>query len=172
MLKAVILLTKDVIKPLMPPEQAEGRITAIDARSDVYSLGATLYEMLTGQTPFKGSTSFNMLYQIMTHEPIPPRAIKNKVPKELECICLKALEKKKEHRYQSAAELSDDLKLFLQGEPVHARPVTLWRRSLKFFRRHRAVLITAFIFLSPQLSLVYFISELLMEPCPKKSQHQ
>lgn len=125
----------------MPPEQAEGRLSAIDARSDVYALGTMFYELLTGFVPFTGDSSFQIIYQILNKEPIPPSQYKRYIPKDIESICLKALEKDKNHRYQSAAELVDDLLRFSKGEPVWARPIGIMRKLGRKAKRHRRVLI-------------------------------
>lgn len=105
----------------MPPEQAWCKRKELDERSDVYSLGAVLYELLTGKPPFRG-TSHAILMQVVEKEPQPPSKISAMVPKEVENICLKAMAKDKRYRYQSAYELARDLERFLQGEPVLAMP--------------------------------------------------
>lgn len=120
----------------MPPEQALGRAT--DARSDVYALGAMLYELLTGRPPFFGDTAAAVLEQVKTLDVIPPRRLNANVPIDLETISLKCLDKDQARRYASAWELALDLQRFLQGEPVLARPLSVMGRAWRWARRHRA----------------------------------
>lgn len=127
----------------MPPEQANGQIREIDERSDIYSLGAMLYEMLTGRPPFSGGSFTEIIEQICCQEPLPPKRIKATIPRDLEKICLKALEKSKDKRYQSAASMMDDLIRFRRGENVQARPPGLGERILRKARKHKTWTIAA-----------------------------
>jgi tetratricopeptide (TPR) repeat protein len=118
----------------MSPEQARGEVSRIDVRTDVYSLGAVLYELLTGELPFHGNNRM-LLRQVLEEEPRPPRRVHDEVPRDLETVCLKAMAKEPADRYAGAAELADDLRRFLQGQPVRARPVGVVGRLIRWGRR-------------------------------------
>src|SRR5262245_17093916 len=134
-----LTMTGDLVGTLryMSPEQALARRVVIDHRTDIYSLGATLYELLTLQPPVTGADRQELLRQIAFEEPVPPRRLSRGVPAELETIVLKALEKNPQDRYATAQELADDLRRFRNDEPIQARRPSLVQRARKWARRHK-----------------------------------
>lgn len=145
----------------MSPEQAEKKV--VDARSDVYALGAVLYEMLTGRPPFVARTFSQLISKIVAEEPVPPSRMHPAVSRDLDSICLKALEKDKNKRYASAGALAEDLTRYLEGKPVLAKPITTLGRSWKWLRRNRVLSLVSgsalFLIVAAVLGLLYQLDQ-------------
>ena len=118
----------------MSPEQARGDLRATDHRTDIYSLGSVLYQMITGEPPFRGNIRM-LLHQVINEDPPPPRKLNNHVDRDLETICLKCLEKDPNRRYPSAQLLADELGRFVKGEPILARPIGPLARAVRWAQR-------------------------------------
>ncbi|HYF51175.1 MAG TPA: protein kinase [Planctomycetota bacterium] len=127
----------------MAPEQAEGKLDQVDAQSDLYSAGACLYELLTGQPPFDGPTIMAVLRKVVDDQPIPPRQINPKIHRDVETICMKCLEKEKAQRYANCKELADDIRRFNMGEAIAAKPLGLIPALIRKARRHREITIAS-----------------------------
>jgi serine/threonine protein kinase/tetratricopeptide (TPR) repeat protein len=140
-----LTMTGDLVGTLryMSPEQALAKRVVVDHRTDIYSLGATLYELLTLQPAFPGNDRQELLRQIAFEEPEAPRRVNGAIPREFETIVLKALERNPAERYATAQELADDLRRFLEDKPIQARRPSLLQRARKWARRHRAGVVAA-----------------------------
>jgi serine/threonine protein kinase/tetratricopeptide (TPR) repeat protein len=119
----------------MAPEQAQGDVHKIGPRTDIYALGAILYEVLTGRPPFKGASQLETLHQVVFDDVVPPSRIQPRIARDLETICLKCLQKEPQKRYGTALELADDLTRYLENKPIRARRTPLSERAVKWTRR-------------------------------------
>lgn len=119
----------------LSPEQARGDKN-IDGRTDIYSMGVILYEILTGQVPFRSNTLMELYNRIMNEDPVSPRRINNRIDKNISTICLKAMSKEPEERYQTAQELADDLTRYLKGEPIIARPPSQLKKIFQYLKKN------------------------------------
>ncbi len=119
----------------MPPEQAQGKVDQVGPAADIYSAGATLYCLLTGRPPFQAATVVETLRQVVEEEPVSPRLLNSAIPRDLETICLKCVQKAAERRYSTAGKLASDLRRFLNGEPIKARPVGVFEFGWRWCRR-------------------------------------
>jgi eukaryotic-like serine/threonine-protein kinase len=138
----------------MAPEQASGRNREIGPAADLYALGAILYGLLTGRPPFQGTTPLETVMLVTIQDPVPPSRLQPKVPRDLETICLKCLEKEPRQRYADAAALAEDLGRFLADEPIHARRTPAWECVLKWARRRPTTATLAAVGLMVLVSLV------------------
>jgi len=123
----------------MAPEQVAGRRSALGPATDIHAMGIILYELLTGRPPFLADSDAETMHQIQTQVPVPPRRLNPKVPRDLETICLKCLEKAPGRRYATAEALAEDLRCFLDGRPISARPVSPFERTWRWCRRRPAI---------------------------------
>ena len=160
--QAGLTMTGDLVGTLryMSPEQALAQRVVIDHRTDIYSLGVTLYELLTLEPVFDGQDRQELLRQIAFEEPRPPRRLNKAIPPELETITLKAMEKNPAERYATAEELARDLQRFLQDEPIRARRPSLWQKLRRWTRRHKPVVVTAAV--AAVLGLVVAVAALAL----------
>ncbi len=125
----------------MPPEQARGELSAVSAKSDQYSLGAVLYQMLTARPPFLADRPFDTVMQVINNDAVAPRDLQPGIPEELETICMKALQKEQSARYENCEEMAEDLRRFQRGIPILARPVSRMERVWRWCRRNPKIAI-------------------------------
>jgi tetratricopeptide (TPR) repeat protein/tRNA A-37 threonylcarbamoyl transferase component Bud32 len=150
----------------MAPEQARGRAADVGPHSDSWALGAILYECLTGRPPFQGPTPTDTMLQVTHAEPVPPRRLQPGVPRDLETICLKCLNKEPSQRYVTAEALADDLRRFQAGKPIHARPLGLPGRGWRWCRRNPVV-----AGLAALTALVFLVSFVLVAALWRRAEH-
>ena len=142
----------------MSPEQARGNKKMINHRSDIFSLGATLYHSLSGHPPFRGDELYQVLDQVVNKDPIPPSRFIRGLPKDLETICLKCMDKEQERRYQTGRELANDISRYLAGESISAKPISVVTRIFKRGKKNKtamfSILVTAVILIAVVISLM------------------
>src|SRR5437870_6632 len=150
----------------MAPEQAVGNNAAIGSVTDVYGLGAVLYQLLTGQPPFAGGTTYETIRLLLDTEPRPPRLLNPKIDRDLSTICLKCLEKDPKRRYSSALALAEDLERWLKHEPIQARHTGVFARGGKWVRRNptSALLVASLVGLAAAASWIAWKSEFIRQP--------
>ena len=142
----------------MSPEQARGEGHSVDGRADVYSLGVILYELLAGELPFRGNSRM-LIHQVLNDEPRSLRRLNDNIPRDLETICQKCLQKESGKRYQTAEDLADDLRRYLRGEPIQARPISRPARAWRWCKRNPVVAaLTTLIALSMMIGIVVSLS--------------
>src|SRR5437660_1731399 len=150
----------------MAPEQAAGETTKVSSATDVYGLGAVLYQLLTGHPPFAGGTTYETIRLLLNTEPRKPRALNRKIDRELSTICLKCLEKDPKRRYSSALALTEDLEHWLKHEPIQAKPSGFFTYGRKWVRRNPAIaaLIASLVAFAATLGWIVWKSEFIPAP--------
>ncbi|MGC2626916.1 MAG: protein kinase [Candidatus Udaeobacter sp.] len=150
----------------MAPEQAVGNNTAVSSTTDVYGLGAVLYQLLTGQPPFAGGTTYETIRLLLDTEPRQPRLLNPKIDRDLSTICLKCLEKDPKRRYSSALALAEDSERWLKHEPIQARHTGVFTRGKKWMQRNppRALLAASLVALAATAGWIIWKSELIRQP--------
>src|SRR5213593_4423104 len=166
--ESTVTHTLDVIgtPSYMAPEQAVGNNAAVSSVTDVYGLGAVLYQLLTGQPPFAGGTTYETIKLVLDTEPRQPRLLNPKIDRDLSTICLKCLEKDPKRRYTSALALAEDLERWLKHEPIQARHTGIFTRGKKWVRRNptSALLATSLVGLAAAAGWIVWKSELIRQP--------
>lgn len=147
----------------MAPEQAAGKSREVGPHTDVYALGSMLYEFLSGRPPFMADTAWDTIVQVVSQEPLPPSKLAPKLPRDLDTICLKSLEKNPKKRYATAEELADDLARFLRNEPIHARPIGIHERFVKWVKRRPGLASAALISTAALIAFIAFGAKYTVE---------
>ena len=148
----------------MPPEQARGNLDEVDTRSDIYAIGATLYQLLTGNPPFAAASVYETIRQVLNKEPAEPQDRNPDIPQDLATICMKCLQKSPDKRYQTALELQEELQRFLQGRPILARPISNVERLSRWCLRNRiiatssATAIVGVLAMLVTMTIAYFVT--------------
>src|SRR5438477_7900996 len=150
----------------MAPEQAAGNNTQLTSATDVYGLGAVFYQLLTGQPPFAGGTTYETIKLLLDTEPRQPRLLNPKIDRDLSTLCLKCLEKDPQRRYRSALALAEDLECWLKHEPIQARRTGIFARGRKWVRRTptSALLAASLVALPAAAGWIVWKSELIRPP--------
>jgi eukaryotic-like serine/threonine-protein kinase len=142
----------------MAPEQARGNNRQVGPPADIYALGVIFYELLVGRPPFKANNPLDTIRQVIADDPVPPRRLEPRVPRDLETICLKCLEKDPARRFATVGALADELRRFVDGLPIHSRSIRAWERAWKWAKRRPAMMALAGVCALAAVSIVLTIA--------------